>query len=139
MSDTKDERVAKARKHLTLAIRQCDDACTASWEPSDPAECVSKCFYAFENAVVAAATALGIAWKKNHTMKADLAATLFSEGKLTSNIRALLVDLNDMRKDVSYDEPGPMLANIDLEDLLSELEDYLNQVELLINEVEESD
>ena len=55
MSDTKDERVNKARRHLTLATRQWDDAYTASWEPTEPADCVSDCFYAFENAVVAAA------------------------------------------------------------------------------------
>ena len=58
MSDTKGDRIAEARKQLALANRQWDEASTAAWEPAEPAECVSKCFYAFENAVVAAAMAL---------------------------------------------------------------------------------
>lgn len=141
MSDTKDERVNKARRHLTLATRQWDNACTASWEPTEPADCVSDCFYAFENAVVAAATALGIAWEKNHGKKAELAARLvnYGRGKLTKNIRDLLVELNNVRKDISYGEPGPELAEINLGDQVSELEDYLSQVESLIDDIEESD
>ncbi len=135
----KDDRVAKARKQLTLATKQCDEACITAWEPTDPAECVSKCFYAFENAVVAASMALGIPWEKNHRKKANLAAELFGAGKLTKNIRELLVKLNDVRKDISYGEAGPTLADINLDDLLSDLEDYLSQVESLINEVEVSD
>ena len=135
----KDDRVAKARKQLTIATKQCDAAHITSWEPADPAECVSKCFYAFENAVVAAAMALDITWKRDHKQKADVAALLFNEGKLENNIHELLVDLNSLRKDISYDEPGPILEEMDLEDLLSDLEDYLSQVESLINEVEVSD
>ena len=139
MSHTLSECVSEARNRLKLATKQCDDAWTASWEPPDPAECVSKCFYAFENAVVAAATVLGRKWKKDHRKKANLAATLFSEGKLTTNIRDLLFNLNDVRKDISYDEPGSTLAEIDLDDLVSDLEDYLRQVESLIDDVEGSD
>ena len=82
MPDTKDKRIAEARKQLETATRQSDEAYTASWMPTDPAECISKCFYAFENAVVAAVMALGIPWEKNHRKKADLAATLFDTGKV---------------------------------------------------------
>ena len=139
MSDKKEERLAKARRQLTFGAKQCDEANIAAWEPTDPAECVSKCFYAFENAVVAAAMALGIPWKKNHRKKSHLAAKLFDTGKVTKNICELLIELNDVRKDISYGEAGPMLADIDLTDLLSDLEDYLSQVESLINEVEVSD
>ena len=140
MSDTKDGRVAKARRRPTLAQKQWDEACIATWEPTDPAECVTKCFYAFENAVVAAAEALGIAWTKNHNEKATLAARLIDHGrgKLTKNIRDLLAELNNVRKDISYDEPGPELAEIDLEDRVSELEDYLSQVQSLIDDIKES-
>ena len=139
MSHAMSKRVAEARNRLQLATKQFDDACTASWEPPDPAECVSKCFYAFENAVVAAATALSKKWEKDHRKKAILADTLFREGKLITNIRDLLFDLNDVRKDISYDEPGSTLAEFDLDDLVSDLEDYLGQVESLIDDVEGSD
>ena len=54
---------------------------------------------------------------------------------MTKNICELLGTLNDVRKDISYGEPGPMLADMDLEDLVSELEDYLTQVTSLIDEV----
>ena len=136
MTDTKAERIAEARQQLALANRQWDDASTAAWEPTEPAECVSNCFYAFENAVVAAATALSIKWEKIHRQKAELAAELFRQGKVTNNICELLVALNDVRKDISYGEPGQRLADIDLEDLVSELEDYLTQVASLIDDVE---
>ena len=139
MPDTKDERIAEARKQLEIATRQFDEACTASWMPTEPAECISKCFYAFENAVVAAAMALGIPWKKDHRKKADLAATLFDTGKATKNISELLIELNDVRKDISYGEAGQTLEDMDLDDLLSDLKDYLSQVESLINEVGVSD
>ena len=55
MTETREERVGEAREQLGLANRQWDDAAAAAWDPPDAADCVSKCFYAFENAVVAAA------------------------------------------------------------------------------------
>ena len=109
------------------------------WEPTDPAECVGKCFYAFENAVVAAATALGRSWEKNHRHKALLAGSLFDDGKVTKNIHDTLVKLNDVRKDIVYGEPGLMIEEIDLKNLVSELDEYLIQIEQLVDPVEESD
>ena len=139
MTETREERVGEAREQLGLANRQWDDAAAAAWDPPDAADCVSKCFYAFENAVVAAAIALGMRWEKNHGRKADLAAELFSRGEVKKDIRSLLHHLNDVRKDISYDEPGPELADIDLEELVSELEEYLSGVDALIDRVEQSD
>ena len=102
-------------------------------------DCVSKCFYALENAVVAAAIVLGIRWEKDHWKKADLAAQLFDRGEVKKDIRSLLRRLNDVRKDISYEEPGPELAEIDLEELVGELEEYLGDVDALIEKVEQSD
>ena len=58
---------------------------------------------------------------------------------MKKDIRSLLHHLNDVRKDISYDEPGPELADIDLEELVSELEEYLSGVDALIDRVEQSD
>ncbi|MDE2758581.1 MAG: hypothetical protein OXI92_18755 [Acidobacteriota bacterium] len=132
------ERINKARSQLELAESQLDEACSASWDPTDPADCVSKTFYALENAVVAAAIALDMPWQKNHMAKADLAKELFEKGKVSMNIRDRLIDLNALRKDISYSVPGPMLANVDLEKLVTELEEYLTQVESLLHSVEEA-
>lgn len=52
MTETREERVGEAREQLELANRQWDDAAAAAWDPPDAADCVSKCLYAFENAVV---------------------------------------------------------------------------------------
>ena len=133
MTETKEERVGEAREQLAVANRQWDDAAAAAWDPPDAADCVSKCFYAFENAVVAAAIALDIGWEKHHGKKADLAAELFDRGEVTRDIRSLLRHLNDVRKDISYEEPGPELANIDLEELVGELEEYLGEVDAFLN------
>ena len=138
MATTKDQRVAEARRHLELATAQWDDAAVASWEPADPAGCVSTCFYAFENAVVAAAIALDIPWKKNHWQKATVAATLFALGKVKTNISDTLLHLNEVRKDISYGDPGPLLADTNLEDLVSDLDNYVAQVTMILDEVEDS-
>ena len=58
MAKTKARRIREAYELLKKARGQADDAAVDSWEPTEPAECVSKCFYAFENALTAAATAL---------------------------------------------------------------------------------
>ncbi|MFI5070566.1 MAG: hypothetical protein ACHP8A_06725, partial [Terriglobales bacterium] len=59
-------RLKEAGTHLARARDQFGRASVDSWEPADPAECVTKCFYSYENAVVAAATALGASWTKKH-------------------------------------------------------------------------
>jgi hypothetical protein len=43
----------EAREHLDLAKEQWESAATASWEPEDPAGCVTNAFYAYENLIVA--------------------------------------------------------------------------------------
>lgn len=122
---------------MARARDQWDRAAVDSWSPEEPAECVTKCFYSYENALVAAATALGVAWTKKHYEKAALAKSLFKENKLKTDVSDLLVRLNELRKDVSYGDPGEELSEVDLEDLVSELESFLNEVGELVAAVEE--
>jgi hypothetical protein len=136
MTQSKSKRMAEARKHLAIATRQWDEASTAWWPPPDAAECVTKCFYALENAVVAAAIALEMPWKKQHPDKAKIAADLAKQSKVSADISDRLHELNDLRKDVSYDEPGPELAAVDLEDLLGDVESYLEEVRHILDDVE---
>jgi hypothetical protein len=106
--------------------------------PTNAADCVSKSFYGYEHAVVAAAIALKLPWKRTHPDKQRVAAKLASAGKVTTDISALLADLDKLRKDVSYDEPGPELQGLDLEDLISGLETFLEEVERIIQDAEDA-
>ena len=125
--------VKKARAHLDLAKKQWDDASVDSWEPEEPESCVSTVFYAYENLIVAVAEANGIGWKRNHYDKAELAATLAKQGKLKKNIRDLMLHLNDVRKDISYGEPGSDLQNEDLYELVTDLEHMIDDVEEIVS------
>lgn len=127
----------EARVHLARARVQWDGAAVDSWEPADPAECVARSFYSYENAVVAAATAIGTQWTKKHYEKAALAKRLFEQQKLKTDVSERLVQLNELRKNVSYGEPGAELSDVDLEDLVSELESFLDEVEELVTGIGE--
>ena len=87
---------------------------TDSWDPSDSASCITNSFYAYENLVVAVAEAHNIVWVKNHYRKADLAKELAEKKLVTRDLHDELLRLNDLRKDVSYGEPGSELRDEDL-------------------------
>jgi len=137
MAKSKKDRLKEANAHLARAREQWDGATVDSWPPEEPADCVTKCFYSYENALVAAATGLGTAWTKKHYEKADLAKRLFEQNKLKTDISRRLVKLNELRKDVSYGEPGDELSQINLEDLVSQLERFLDEVGELVASLEE--
>ena len=137
MAKTKKDRLKEANALLARARNQWNGAAVDSWSPQEPADCVTKCFYSYENALVAAATALGTAWTKKHYEKADLAKRLFEQNKLKTDIGDVLVNLNELRKDISYGEPGDELSQVDLEDLVSELERFLDEVSELVTNLEE--
>jgi uncharacterized protein (UPF0332 family) len=137
MAKSKKERLKEANAHLARARDQWDRAAVDSWEPKEPAECVTKCFYSYENALVAAATALGAAWTKKHYEKAALAKKLFEENKLKTDVSERLGELNELRKDVSYGEPGEELTEVDLEELVTDLERFLDEVSELVTSLEE--
>lgn len=87
---------------------------------------------------MAAAIALRLPWKKTHPDKQRVAAELASAGKVTSDISGLLAELDRVRKDVSYDEPGPELEAINLEELVGGLESFLDEVESIIGDIEDA-
>src|SRR3954469_19091741 len=67
---TKKQRIREARGRLKTAKEQWNQASVHAWEPAEPAEAVTKCFYSLENALTAAATALGERWTTKHYEKA---------------------------------------------------------------------
>ena len=137
MAKSKKERLREAEAHLARARDQWNSATVDAWPPVEPADCVTKCFYSYENALVAAASALGTVWTKKHYEKAALAKRFFEQNKLKTDISDLLVRLNELRKDVSYSDPGQELSEIDLEDLVSRLELFLDEVGELVASLEQ--
>ena len=66
---------------------------------------------------------------KNHREKAELARRLHDDGLISRDIGDELEELNGLRKDVSYYEPGPDLQEKDLEDVASELEEFIDEID----------
>lgn len=126
-----------ARKHLERASQQLERAATDAWEPVDPASCVTNVFYAYENLIVAVAEAKNLTWAKNHYKKAELAKELAREKILSKDFSDHLLRLNDLRKDVSYGEPGMELSDQDLESFVTELEETIEEVEGIVGNSEE--
>lgn len=127
----------EAREHLELAKEQSERATVDWYEPSDPASCVTNTFYAYENLIVAAAEAHGIAWPRNHYAKADLAKELADKKILSVDLKDDLLRLNDLRKDVSYGEPGSELSEEDLGELVVGLQQMVDEVDSLVSGLEE--
>ena len=131
------DKFDRARTHLKKSQQQLEKAQVYSWDPDEPAECVSAAFYAYENAVVAAAEALAVPWKPSHYQKSEVAEKLFTDKKVKVDVSDLLLELNDLRKDVSYGEPGEELSNYDLEQLVTNLENFIDEVEEIITNLDE--
>jgi hypothetical protein len=127
-----------AREHLDLATEQWNRAATHAWEPSDPASCVTNVFYAYENLIVAVAEAKNLPWAKSHYKKADLAAELAQKKVLSKDLHDEILRLNDLRKDVSYGEPGEELSDEGLEDLVGGLELMITEVAEIVTVLEEA-
>jgi hypothetical protein len=127
-----------AREHLDRASEQWERAATDAWEPSDPASCVTKVFYAYENLIVAVAEARNQPWAKSHYKKADLAAEFAKNNVLSKDLHDEMLRLNDLRKDVSYGEPGEDLGDEDLEDLVGDLEKMIAEVAVIVTVLEEA-
>ena len=127
----------EAREHLDLASEQWERACTDAWEPADHASCVTNVFYSYENLIVAVAEAKDQPWAKNHYKKAELASELAKTKVLSKDVSDEMLRLNNLRKDVSYGEPGAELTDEDLEALVSELEKIIEEVEQIVAALEE--
>lgn len=131
--------IREARAALRRARSQLERVQVAWLDPADPVEAVTFAFYAYENAVVALAEAKGIKWKKSHAEKARLAGRLFSNGVVATDIEERLIQLNTLRKDVAYGDPGPELLELHLEQLAIELEEFVEEVEAVIDAVEQKE
>ena len=121
----------EARKSIAIARRHLDRVQGASpvLDDDDPELAVTFAFYAYECCIVAVAELHGQVWAKNHARKAQLARDLHAKGLVSRDIGGELQNLNELRKDVAYSEPGPELQQIDLIDLASELEQFIDEVE----------
>jgi hypothetical protein len=129
----------KAREHLNLARTQLDKASIAWWAPSDPATCVTHAFYSYENLIVSVAEAHGRTWEKSHYKKAGLAAAFFNDKILKIDVSETILRMNDLRKDVSYGEPGDELADADLERIVGDLETFIEEVRGIVEALEEEE
>lgn len=127
----------EARKHVDLAKKQGESAATSSWEPEDAAGCVTNAFYAYENLIVAVAEAYGRTWAPSHYKKADLASELFRDKILSTDLHDTLLRMNDLRKDVSYGEPGEELETTDLEEIIAKLESCCDEVDSIVAKLEQ--
>ena len=126
-------KIKRAHASLEISEKQLHKAAVHSWEPSDPAQCVTMAFYSYKNAVVAAAIALGYEWQATHPSKVDVARRLVKEGRVKTDIGERLTELNRLRKDVSYGDPGEELTEVDLEDVVAELEAFIGEVDELLS------
>jgi uncharacterized protein (UPF0332 family) len=126
-------KIKRAHASLEISEKQLHKASVHSWEPSDPAQCVTMTFYSYENAVVAAAIALGYEWQATHPSKVDVARRLVKEGRVKTDIGERLTELNRLRKDVSYGDAGEELSGVDLEDVVAELEAFIGEVDELLS------
>ena len=123
----------EARKHIEIAQRHLDRVQGASLDVDpDPELAVTFAFYAYECCVVAVAEFYSRRWTTNHGRKAQLAGELHAEGLVSRDIEGELQRLNELRKDVAYDQPGPELHELNLADLAAELETFIDEVELLV-------
>lgn len=117
-----------AKKHLERVQDEVNDV-----DDGDREAAVTWAFYAYENCISAIAEALGRSWTYDHVRKAELARTFHADKLVSQDVGDLLEELNRLRKDVEYGEPGSDLAEIDLEDLSIGLERYIDEVESCVD------
>ena len=108
--------IVEARTKISAAKAQMQRVMDAASDP-DPEDAVMWAFYAYENCIVAVAELQGRRWYPNHRQKADLARFLYFDGLVSRDVGAELEELNSLRKDVAYGDPGEELLNKDLEDV----------------------
>lgn len=118
----------EARKRIDRARQQLNRVQSASRD-HDPESAVVWAFYAYENCVTALAEFHGRRWTQNHRQKAQLARNLHNDGLISRDVGDELEQLNELRKNVAYDGPGPELQEVDLEDLAHKLEEFIDEIE----------
>ncbi len=115
---------------LTLADEQLARVQVAALEPEDWADVSTYGLYALENATVAVAEQLGIAWEPNHWNKASVAEQL-AEAHDVPAVGALMRDLNAVRKSEAYGEPTVSIS-WSAEDIAATIEEYVTAARRLI-------
>ena len=98
-------------------------------EGPDPESAVTWAFYAYENCVMALAEMNGRRLARNHYSKVQFVRSLFADEQISRDIGDELEELNRLRKDVAYGEPGAELEAKDLEVLASDLEEFIDEVQ----------
>lgn len=132
----KKQRLKEARELFDLATGQLDEAQSAWWEPAEPAKCITNTFYAYENAVTVAMLVAGRRRTRKHYEKAEIAKKLVEGKILATDVSDRLINLNEVRKDVQYGEPGFEMRQMDLEDLVAQLESFMEEVRALLDNQE---
>jgi len=130
--------IQEARRQIGVANKQLGRVQAASREPDDDDREVAAtwAFYAYENCVVAVAEALERPWQRVHQRKADLARALYREGIVSRDLRETLEELNEIRKNVQYGEPGLELLDLDLEELASQLKAFYDEALQIIEKAD---
>ena len=71
--------------------------------------------------------------EEDHREKAELARQLCADGLVSRDVGDTLEELNRLRMDVAYDEPGPELQETDIEALAGDLEGFMDEIALLVD------
>ena len=58
-----------------------------------------------------------------------MARSLHADGLVSRDVGDMLEELNRLRMDVAYDEPGPELRDTDLEGLAGDLEEFMDEID----------
>jgi hypothetical protein len=66
-----------------------------------------------------------------------LAGDFFKEKILATDVSETILRMNNLRKDVSYGEPGSELATVDLEDIVSDPEKFIDEIETILDTLEQ--
>ena len=123
--------VEEGNQRLAIAKRQLDKVQDAAWE-EDPEDAVTWAFYAYENCVTAIAALHNRRWTRNHREKAELAKRFYREGLISKDISDTLELLNNLRKDVAYEQPGPELLEQNLDVLATDLAELIDEIQSII-------
>jgi hypothetical protein len=126
MPDTDASKsLSYAQQHLERVLNALSD------DPIDWSDLTIYGFYCLEAAIVAAASHIGLDFRRSHTEKADIARQLVQSHGLP-DVADFLWDLNTARKASAYgDVDSP---DLDAEDVARKLEAYVKAVSVLLGD-----
>lgn len=116
------DSLSLAKKHLARVL--------VSWDPPKWLDPAAYGLYALEAATVAAGLHLGLATKRTHWNKAELARDLVTSEGLP-DVAGLMGDLNEVRKSEAYgDIASP--PSLDPEGVARQVEEFVDAVDALL-------